>query len=327
VPIIAGIDEAGYGPLLGPLFTSCVALRSEAPWSAGPGELWERLEGCVGRNPGRPRKGGGRILVGDSKRLYASGGGLTHLERATLAFLALRDGAVPARPEELFRRTLTDPCRQSLSAHPWYADRGEGLPLDCPREELVAASCELAALCARRGVGAVTVSSRALAEGEFNRRVRRLDNKASALLELVAELLADVRAAAGSEPLEVHVDRLGGRTDYAPLLSMAFPGAFVWQETFSAAEQRYRLEGLPGPTVVAFRVRADGDCFSTALASMASKYQREILMRRFNAWWRERVPELPATSGYHADAGDFLAALAPHRERLGVAEDQLVRCR
>lgn len=327
MPIVAGIDEAGYGPLLGPLFTSCVALRSEPAGTAGPGELWERLDGCVGRRTGRSRGRGGRILVGDSKKLYGPDGGLSHLERAALAFLALRHGSAPARPDELFRRTLSEPCRESLSAHPWYADRGEELPLDCRREELSAAAGGLAALCGRRGVSAVLLSSRALAEGEFNRRVRRLGNKATALLELVAELLAEVRAAAGSEGLEVHVDRLGGRTDYAPLLHSAFPGAFVWQETFSAAEQRYRLEGLAGPTVVTFRVKADADCFATALASMFSKYQREILMRRFNAWWRERIPEIPRTSGYHADAGGFLAALSPHRERLGVAEDDLVRCR
>jgi hypothetical protein len=166
-----------------------------------------------------------------------------------------------------------------------------------------------------------------LAEGEFNRRVERLGSKATVLAELVAELLAGVRRAAGAAPLVIHVDRLGGRTDYGPLLAAAFPGGFAWQERAAPEEQSYRIEGLAGPTRVTFQVKADRDCFAAALASMFSKYLRELYMRRFNAWWRELDPGLPATTGYHADAGAFLRAAAPHRARLKLPDAALVRSR
>jgi hypothetical protein len=329
VTVIAGIDEAGYGPRLGPLVTSAAALGIEGTIAGAglepPPCLWERLSGCVAR-PGR--RSGRRLAVGDSKAIYSSGGRLDGLERATLAFAALAGSrGLAERPAELLAQLLSDRCRSSLAEHPWYADRGEQLPLDGERAVLADAAGELADGCRRSGVRAVQFASRVLAEGEYNRRVARTDNKATVLLELVTELLAGLRAAAGAEALSVVVDRLGGRTDYAPLLTAAFPGGFVWRLGSGAEEQAYRVDGLAGPTVVRFRIKADRDCFSTALASMVSKYLRELHMRRFNAWWRELDPGLPATTGYHADAGPFLDAARPHRERLELADAMLIRSR
>ena len=37
--------------------------------------------------------------------------------------------------------------------------------------------------------------------------------------------------------------------------------------------------------------------------------------------------EIPTTSGYHADAGPFLEAARPHRERLSIPDGELIRCR
>ena len=322
--VIAGIDEAGYGPRLGPLVTSCAALR--VPGDGEGGDLWERLAGCVAR-PGRDGGGEG-LIVGDSKAVYVSGGTLAKLERAPLAFLALLGGgSAPEAAESLAHRLLSGRCRASLAEHPWYADRGERLPLDCAAGELSSAAGHLARDCRRVRTEPVHLASRALAEGEFNRRVERRGSKAAVLLELVAELLAGLRAAAGGERLEVCLDRLGGRTDYGPLLALAFPGGFAWEEASSPEEQRYRVEGLAGPTLVTVRVKADRDCFAVALASMFSKYLRELYMRRFNAYWREIDPGLPATTGYHADAGAFLAAVEPHRARQGLADADRIRSR
>ena len=322
MPVVAGIDEAGYGPRLGPLVASCTAFRT-AEDSGDPGQLWDLLGEAVCR-PGRGAAG--RLTVGDSKKVYSGGSGLARLEQGVLAFLSVA-GARAGTIEEAAAALLSADCRKSLCAHPWYSSRGERLPLAADGGRTAARAADLGRCCAERGVEVLPVRSRLLAEGEFNRRVSRDDNKASVLAGLVAELLRGVRAAAGADPLVVYVDRLGGRTDYAAFLGSACPGALVWEEYRSPARQCYRLDALAGPTRVEFRVGADGHCFPAALASMASKYLREVFMRRFNEYWRDIDPQVPPTSGYHVDAERFLQAVETHRRNLGIAAADLVRCR
>jgi hypothetical protein len=320
--IVAGIDEAGYGPRLGPLVSSAFAYRIEGV-SQGPGELWELLSDVVAR-PGRKVRN--RLAVGDSKKLFSQASGIGKLERSLLALLAAA-GTVGERPEDLTAALLSPRCRDSLAVHPWYASRGERLPLSTCGDETAGLAARLCCSCESKGVQLLKFISRLLAEGEYNRRVELLDNKATVLLGLVLELLRELRSLAGEESLVVYIDRLGGRTDYSGALGAAFPGCFLWEQERSVQRQAYTLEGLSGPTRIEFRTKADTDCFPVAVASMTSKYLRELFMRRFNAFWQEIDPQIPSTSGYHADAGTFLAAISEHRDQMGISEASLVRSR
>lgn len=88
--VMVGIDEAGYGPLLGPLCIGMAALRLE-DWKPGDPapDLWKTLGGSVCRKPGDKL---GRVAVEDSKKLKLPNDSknrhpLTHLERGVHAFL------------------------------------------------------------------------------------------------------------------------------------------------------------------------------------------------------------------------------------------------
>src|SRR5688572_27824110 len=89
--IYAGIDEAGYGPMIGPLCIACTAfvVPDHDPDTSGACDLWKRLRKAVCRKRSDRRK---RIAVDDSKKLKGANDGPVHplkqLERGVLGFLA-----------------------------------------------------------------------------------------------------------------------------------------------------------------------------------------------------------------------------------------------
>ena len=95
-----------------------------------------------------------------------------------------------------------------------------------------------------------------------------------------------------------------------------------------AAERRtYRIAAAGRVMDVTFQPRADARHLPVALASMTSKYIRELFMCLLNRFWAAHVPNLKPTAGYPQDARRFLADIHPCRVRLGVPDEHLVRSR
>lgn len=312
--ILAGIDEAGYGPILGPLVAGLAAFR--VPPGAGPREA----AGALARALDSRRHG---VRVGDSKAIHVPARGPGPLEREVLAVLAARDGRAPRDGTELLA-ALGAPAPPG--DHPWYAGLpGRRIPLAADPGEAEERGSRLAAALREEGVSILALRARACPEGRFNEAVAREGTKAAVLFAESADLIAEALAAAGEEPAEVLCDREGARARYGPLLQRRFPDRLVRVLREGPRASAYALGG--GAARVRFEVGADARSPAAGLASMAAKYLREVWMESLNAWVLRGAPGVRPTAGYWTDGRRFLGETEEARRRLGVEDALFVRCR
>jgi len=346
--LYAGIDEAGYGPMFGPLCVAMVMLQvDEAEPSDGAPPLWQLLRSMVGRNLKHAR---GRIVIDDSKRLKgardAKGHPLRHLERGVLGFTAAGgllggcgdgfgeggdgDGgegggvaadrtALPATHRELLRR-LGGVCPD----RPWYGGEVE-LPLGMDLGSLRIDVARLQRTLASAGVRVAAMRVEIVDAAELNQGVARSGSKAAVNLETALRLVHAARQAAPGHHPRVILDRHGGRTRYREELARAWPGARVDVVSEVPTLSRYRLEDDHGPATVSFSPQADARHLPVALASMIAKYVRELLMIRLNHWFASHQPGLRPTAGYVTDGRRYLAEIEPLIGSLGLERDELIR--
>jgi len=314
-----GTDEAGYGPNLGPLVVSATLWR--LPDRARVEDLYELLDEAV--VAGRVRRGGRALVpMADSKALYSPGSGLGNLDRGLLAALAVL-GRRPRRWSDAWR-ALAPEAMGELERVPWYAGFERPVPVDATADEVDAAAELLRRALAARGVELLDARSRVLLPGEFNRLVDQHGSKGSVLSHVTLQLAADLARPIDEGPISIVCDKHGGRSRYGPLVEEHFPDWLV--EIHGEGRQRsvYRLGPAGRRVEIRFQTKAES-CLPVALASMASKYLRELAMAAFNAFWLDRVKGLRPTAGYPQDAKRFRAEIADAQKALGIDDAVLWR--
>lgn len=316
--IYAGIDEAGYGPLLGPLAIAATAFPLHEAASRVP-DLWARLPSIVARERRAAR---GRITIADSKRLKGARGSarpLAALERGVLAFLG-----PPVPPTDA---ALLERVGAGLPPLPWYADPVP-LPVDGDAGLLGIDAARTHLACLRELAGAPVLLAELIDAGEFNDRVARTDNKSEAVFAAVIRLVERIRRRWPEAELRIVCDRQGGRRDHRRELAWAIEDASIRVLSEGDRMSAYRVETPHAcPLQIAFLTEAEDAHLPVALASMTAKYLRELAMTRLNRFFTARQPALQPTAGYVEDGRRFLADITPVLRTLAVDPEVLVRSR
>lgn len=356
------MDEAGYGPNLGPLVVAASAWEVADKEGSGFGvrgsglktkgrssatlavksadlarcDLYQYLRRTVCKSASDSQ-----LAIADSKALYKPGSGLRQLERGVHGVLSALGQAAGCWSEVV--SVLRADASEAHSQLCWHDGFDCELPVDAARDELASLGPMLREACDGAWVRPLVVRARLVFPAEFNELCEKFGSKGGALSHVTIGLLREVidvtqrkiggedaglksPLAEASSPVFALCDKHGARNRYAALLQHHF--AEHWIETLSEthAESRYEFGPPECRTHVAFRMKGE-EFLPTALASMTAKYLRELSMRAFNEFWCARVPGLRPTAGYPGDAPRFKEAISEVQRELGVDDHVLWRNR
>jgi len=317
--VLVGIDEAGFGPILGPLVVSSTAFS--LPNSLLEADLWRILK----KSTANKRKHlAGRLLITDSKKAYSKSIGIKHLRRSTLAALSCL-GEKPATLTQLLS-LLCPNCLDRLQTYPWYKD-ADSYYLSADETDKEIASTVLANDLHENQIKLLHLQSCCLDVAHYNKMVTNVKNKARVLFTATSQLIKTAYDSFGPDDLQIIIDRQGGRVRYRKILQQMFESMELTILKESPAASSYELAANSKPMRIHFVVGADRRYFPVSLASMLSKYLRQLLVDNINRYFTGHYEHLRPTAGYWKDGLRFIEDLKTNIPHLNYDSEQLIRCR
>lgn len=215
--VVIGMDEAGYGPNLGPLVVTVTTW--EVPDPPDRVNFWQALGEVVEQSPARD---GSKLHIADSKQVYSPSRGLGPLERSVLSVLALASPSPDGFGDLLSR--LTGASNPTADAGPWFDRADLPLPHDVPSRTSSDVADRLRNCCTEQGIRLQSVRSDVVFPRRFNRLVREYDSKGLALSRISLKLLRQVWDPGADGATLIVADKHGGRNRYDRLLAEVVGG-------------------------------------------------------------------------------------------------------
>lgn len=306
-----GIDEAGYGPNLGPL------LISLTKWTV-PNEksfdIWAALSDIV---TNEPQRNDFRFHIADSKQVYSPQKGLRELERSVFAVFSLFK-TIPGTFNELLK-VLTGKSLADYQTQPWFVDVDLELPLHEPIPADIEKREQFREVCNRESIQLDELKVDFVIPPRMNAAYRTGKTKGIFLSETTLALLRQAWCPSANSTT-ISLDKHGGRNRYADLLQPILDDEFLITRVEGSQLSEYRVQA----TTIRFETKSERH-FPVAVASLIAKYVRELSMILFNQFWQKYLPDLKATKGYPQDAKRFRSEIADVQKKLQIPDDVLWR--
>ncbi len=271
----SGFDEAGMGPLLGPLSIAHCSINAEE--DADLKQLFSDAH----------------IPVADSKKIHQSGN-IKKLESVALSALEWLTGSVPQNAADVFALLQEQ-----------ASDRDEEWMHGASELQLPLAATDIDTWQIP-GCEPVGLSGSLLHPIAINDAYANGINKSTLELDSIIALIQAMPAFGGAH--SIAVDRLGGRAYYAEALQALSDKPVSIIEEIKGTSAYHVQRGIED-LHISFLVKGEDRNPLIATASCIAKYARELHMHLFNDYWTGRMNWLKHTAGYPQDAKRWLFQL------------------
>lgn len=271
----SGIDEAGLGPILGPFCATAVTFKAPGDLKQLTNDLQKKL-----------------FYVDDSKKVFQGKNGFKRLELNVLAFYYILGNSLPKSINSFI---------PSLNSS-WNCS-DIPLPIETNIEQIKDAAALIKKVFNAREIELLDIKRTAVSPINFNKLIDMWDNKSIVCQKIIQPLLTNCFNNEFNQ--QIVVDKQGGRKFYKEYLD----SILNIQSTAIVQEENNHSIYRVNNNEIHFMAKADSNNFTVALASMFSKYMRELGMLSFNNYWKEKSQDLKRTAGYYTDGIRFITEL------------------
>jgi len=214
---LAGIDEAGLGPILGPLVVSATVWQfdlSDEESEKLP-NIWKLFPKLISNDT----KSLDKIIITDSKKLHKPKK-IKPIEETALTMISSLEKTSEKNLENIsnFLKTITQKdILKQFDKYPWFANLKKNLPIEANFDKCFIRGKRLSKQFNEMKAKFVFAKSRIVPAGEFNQLIDEYQNKSVAHWSIIAELVNEIIGK--FSPLRIVIDKQGGRDFYADLLT------------------------------------------------------------------------------------------------------------